>query len=428
MTAAPARKRKTGAIYRRGRVWWIWFLAPNGERVFESSGSANKAAAETRLAQRRRELSDGSWRPAQGKGGALTVNAWLDEWLDRREAAGVRGARDDRARCRDYVRPLWGDRLLADVRRADVRDLIAALTAAGKLAPRSVLHVYRTIGVAFADAVLDEKIAATPCTLKTRKGELPKKRDRDPKWRKLAVYTPAEVAALLSSPAITIDRRALYGLMLLSGMRPNEAAGRRWRDLDDTAQPLGCLTIASQADGAEGDRETKTGDVREVPVHPLLAAILADWRAAFPVYFGREPEPQDPIVPSQASRAGRSFRSATGVYEALIRDLEAAGLRRVPAARHAMRATFMTLLETSGANPRVTARFTHAAGTDVQSGYKRIGAYWPEMCAELAKLAIPMPAHGDSFCDSRPAAPSKRLENGGKMLGDTGLEPVTSTV
>lgn len=52
--------------------------------------------------------------------------------------------------------------------------------------------------------------------------------------------------------------------------------------------------------------------------------------------------------------------------EILIRDLEAAGLRRVPAARHAMRATFMTLLETCGANPRITGRFTHAAGTDVQ--------------------------------------------------------------
>ena len=50
-------------------------------------------------------------------------------------------------------------------------------------------------------------------------------------------------------------------------------------------------------------RRTKTGVVRHVPVHPVLAAMLAEWKlTGWPALMGRRPEPDDLILPTSAAR------------------------------------------------------------------------------------------------------------------------------
>jgi integrase len=149
----------------------------------------------------------------------------------------------------------------------------------------------------FIDAVNEEHIAATPCTLRTKCGELPKKRDADPRWRSRAVYSREEAIALISDPRIRHDRRSYYGLMLLAGLRAGEAHGLRWRDLDDEARPLGRLIVAGQADSKLGHRETKTGAVREIPIHPTLATMLETWRReGRPLIYDRHPRPDELVI------------------------------------------------------------------------------------------------------------------------------------
>jgi integrase len=423
--------RRVGSLRKRGDVWFVRYRV-NGARYEESTGTGDERVAKSFLANLRREIREGAWLPPTERAARrriedarrelaaaiaaapllapLTLRAYLEGWVERRRAAGVRKAHDEaryfRVHVVDHVTnpeevrtagaaPVrLGDMLLGDVKRAHVRDLVRAVsehvsaTTGKPLAARTVLHVYRTLATAYADARDDELVEASPCTLRTRRGELPAKLDQDPHWRSSAVYTREEVETLLSDERIPIDRRVLYGLMLLTGERGSEAAGRRWRDYDPTATPLGRLVVDSQAATPASTRPTKTGEARDVPVHPALAALLAEWRLhGFPMLFGRSPRPDDPIVPSRASLSSSVmlFRSKK-THETLVEDLARVGLRRVPHARHAMRATFLSLLEVDGANLAIARRATHSAPGDVVGGYVRV--QWADVCREVAKLRI----------------------------------------
>ena len=407
-------RRSTGTVRKRGDVWHVRYYV-DGQRFEESAETGDERAARSLLAQRRREIADGSWKAphartaaarveaaresleaaiaAAPEGAPITLSRYLDGWTMRRREAGVRNARAEAQWFAMYVTPTLGARSLASITRLEIKDLVDGLTRTTSkktgrvLAARSVLHVYRTLATAFADAVLDALSAASPCTLKTRKGELPKKRDGSSTWRAQAVYSLAEAEHVLTDPRVPADRRAFCALELLAGLRANEACGRRWRDYDASAEPLGRLTVATQADGADADRDTKTGDVREVPVVPALASILDDWRrVGFPLLFGRHVEPDDPIVPTRHDMTGRSFRNPATTHDRLLEDLKRIEARRVPHAQHSMRATFLSRLEAVGANMAIARRATHAAPSDVVGGYIRTS--WADLCREVGKLDI----------------------------------------
>ncbi len=73
----------------------------------------------------------------------------------------------------------------------------------------------------FEDALADDLIESNPCAIK--RGELPAKIDKDPTWRSGAVFTREEVEQLLSDDRIPEERRTLYALLFLGGMRIGEA-------------------------------------------------------------------------------------------------------------------------------------------------------------------------------------------------------------
>lgn len=371
-------------LYKRGDVWWFSYTY-EGRRYFEA-GDTDKRVAQSKLAERRRNGPEhDSMR--------ITFREYATRWLERRAAAGVKSHDHDVYRVKRFALPRLGDKPLDAVTRTDVRDVVndASATLGARtnepLSPRTVLHVYTAIRTLYADAVAEGLVAASPCTLRTRRGELPMKRDRDPSWRAHAVYTRDETEQLVASEAIPADRRVLYALMLLGGMRFGEAAGRRWRDLDVDARPLGRMLVSTQADGDDphADRETKTRTVREVPVHATLARILDAWRrSGFATMYGRHPEPDDWIVPHRTDvRKHRSERA----LERLKEDLDRLQLRSTGRARHAMRATFISLAITDGARADVLERVTHSGlRGGAFAGYVRLP--WEAVCAEVAKLRI----------------------------------------
>ena len=442
-------RRATGSIRKRGGVWWLRYNA-HGRRVEETSGTGDERAARSMLAQRKRELAEGTWKPAGDRAaaanvarleaelatarsaslGAATVRAYLEQRLAQRSKAGLRSARIEAQYARDFVNPAIGMMLLGAVTRAHVRDLVTELRSkpsakTGKpLAARTVLHVYRFLATAFADAVLEKRVAENPCTLRARRGELPIKGDRDPEFRTSSVYSAADASALIFDERVPADRRTVYALELLAGLRSAEACGARWSDLDASATPLGRLLVARQADGAKGERATKTGDVRAVPVHPLLAQVLERWRVeGFPLLFMRAPRPTDPIVPSRADVSGCSFRVPGTVHNRLVEDLERLEIRRPPWAQHAMRATFLSLLESAGANIAIARRATHRGPSDVVGGYIRIG--WADLCREIGKLTIEQPPPDPKRDNSRgkiSAHLAGALETGSRSMGPAGVE------
>jgi integrase len=314
--------------------------------------------------------------------GQQTVRRNSLKWLAERRARGIRSVDQEESRLRHYLWPRLGSMSLAAVRPRDIRDLIRELRAKGELAPRSILNVYGVIHALFRDAVVEELIATNPCILK--RGELPTKVDKDPEWRALATYTIREVEQLISDPRIPVERRVQNALKAIAGLRHGEVAGLRWRHYDPTMEPLGRLIVATSYDTGR----TKTEVTRRVPVHPTLATLLAAWKLShWARLYGRQPTPDDLIVPTRAM----SPVSPTIAARAFKEDLTALGMRlRAGRERdrggHDLRAWFITTAQEHGAHRDLLRVVTHTAKSDVVSGYTR--ATWAALCAEVAKLRV----------------------------------------
>jgi integrase len=95
--------------------------------------------------------------------------------------------------------------------------------------------------------LLEELVAVDPCVLP--RGALPSPREMSSSAarRKPSVFSRDEIRLLLLTDGqVPADRRMLYALLFLTGMRHGEAVGRRWRDWDKSALPLGGLRVATQ--------------------------------------------------------------------------------------------------------------------------------------------------------------------------------------
>lgn len=302
-----------------------------------------------------------------------TLSDVYDGWLKRRAARGLRNVANERTQLELHVLPSLGKMPLGEIRVRHVRDCIDELRG-GELAPRTVRSIYGTMHKLFADLIVDEVLAATPCVL--TKDQLPPIRDKDPEWRANAVFTRSELELLISAPMIPWDRRVLNAIKLLTGVRFGEAAGLRFRDLDRHAAPLMRLVIARSY-----DKSTKTEIPRLVPVHAVLARILLEWeRDGFRRLFGRDPVADDLIVPSRRTR----IRSRHQHRAKFLDDLERLGLRarRV----HDTRRTFITLARVDGAPRDVLQHITHAPKRGIIDLYTTLP--WPTLCAAVSCLRV----------------------------------------
>jgi len=221
--------------------------------------------------------------------------------------------------------------------------------------------------------------------------------DSEPEWRDGSVFTREEAEVLISHPGIPLDRRMVYALGVLAGLRPGEAAALRWRHYDATTAPLGKLTVVLAYNTRKHRaKTTKTDAVRHVPVHPTLAGMLAEWRlSGWAAMMGRRPESDDLIVPlppdaiaRRRRRTGDGFRGHDySGKKWREHDLPLLGWRyREP---YATKSTFITLVIEDGAKPDVIRdRVTHTkAARDAFSGYDR-GPHWIEACGEVSKLQL----------------------------------------
>jgi len=374
-----------GTVYPRGRKLWIEYKDARGERCYAATdhvvgeeAKARKvlAAVEARVAA---GLAHG-----EAEYGPVTVRRYSESWIGDRRRRGLGSVDSDQGRL-NHALPSLGPLLLTEVRPKHVRDLVRELRAKcgprpDQLAPRTVRHVYGTIHTMFEDAVADELIEFNPC--KVKRGELPKKIDKDPNWRSGAVFTRAEVEAVVSDERIPHDRRVLYALLFLAGLRFGEAAALRWRSYDTTASPLGKLLVASSfSTQKRAEKSVKTEHTREVPVHGTLAKMLAAWKlSGWSAMLGRQPKPDDLLIPSREDRN----RNVNHALKRFHEDLERLDLRK--RRQHDARRSFITLARSDGARKDVLEWVTHGPRGDIVDLYTTLP--WEALCAEVAKLRI----------------------------------------
>jgi len=376
-------------VYTRGKTKWISYAGPDGETVRESTAQGDQRVAERIYRERKREVAAGTWVHPRIRGGSaqVTVADYAERWIERQYERKLRNTKTEERRLRAHVLPLIGKRVLTTVRPKDVIRLVEGLRrreaadGSGLMAPRTVRHCYDVFRQMCRDAVIDEVIVATPCVLPP--GTLPAKQDKVPGWRATALYTREEVEALISDPIVPWDRRVFNALEFFFGVRHGEAAGRRWSHYDPNAEPLGRMIIATQYD----DQPLKAGSPREVPVHPTLAAILAEWKLeGFPMFFGRRPTADDFIVPETSDQHGRKglHRVDNTSYSRMQRDLVALGYRR--RRQHDARRTLISIGRADGCNPDILRACTHGSSREVFDDYTTWP--WEVKCREIARLNL----------------------------------------
>jgi integrase len=370
-----------GYVYPRGRRLWIGYFDANGKLQQQSTGLPLAKEKEARQVLDRVEARIRAGA-AMGEAdlGPVTVRRYAEHWTAQREEQGLSSAHDEGTRIELHALPAIGDLKIEDVRPRHIRDLVRNLRAMGALAPRTVRHVYGALHAMFRDAVVDELIGANPCVLK--RSDLPKLVDADPTWRAGAVFTRSELEQLLSDDRLPHDRRVMYAVLGLAGLRFGEAAALRWRHYDPTLEPLGRLLVAASYNtDQKKEKATKTERPRLVPVHPVLAKVLAEWKlGGWHEMMGRAATADDLIIPS---RRGRNRSHGHGLKR-FHEDLDRIGLRR--RRQHDLRRTFISLARTDGARKDVLERVTHGSRGDIVDLYTELP--WALLCEEVAKLKV----------------------------------------
>jgi len=291
-------------------------------------------------------------------------------------------------------------------------------------AERTVRNAYDVLRRALSRAVFDGLLSADPCAVIP--SELtPGAEDAHPERRRGYRLARADAEQLLSDPGVEDDRAVLYHLLLLTGARLGEAAGLRWCDVSPR-DPLAAVILAEQVDGRTGARRaTKTRSVREVPLHPVLATVLAWWQSTWASWYGREPTALDLIVPARRHRAVPSLGSArrqSSVWRELQRDLEGAGL---PVHRvHDLRHTFASLCADAG-----MAESIAAGGGSAREAY--VAPAWSRQCAEMLRLTVRSGLAERATGERRgerctPPATQSAAPQGAAMVLGEGFEPGAS--
>ncbi len=372
-------------IYRRGNRLWMTLRLGQGRRMQKPTpynvGQERQAAAARRLVQE--QINAG--QDVHSVVGNPTVKSFAKRFLEDRVALGVRSAHDDESRLRTHVFPLFGSMRLDEVETRHIAEMVKAVRN-NNLAPRTVRNIYSVVRALFRDAQIAGLVQANPCIL--THFQLGKVRDAKKGWRAGALFSREELQALISDRRVPQDRRVLYALAGLAALRHGEVAGLRWRQVVTGLNPLGRLVILTSYD--RGD--TKTGVERWMPAHPVLAAMLAEWKMrGWTQQQRRAPGPDDLVVPhpQPTNRGPRvkfgGMRTDHDSYKRLRIDLDTLGFRR--RRFHDLRRTFITLAREDGAEKDILRLCTHGAGDhDVMELYTSFG--WKKLCDQVSCIRV----------------------------------------
>lgn len=370
---------KDGGRWRFKTTPYRWSVEGDAERAL-------KLAAEKEL----RLKEEARFAEASGR---VTVRSFGERWL--RTRTDNSSYPDDVHRLRVYAFPLLGDLMLDEVRPRHLVELVTALgrrpsKQGGTLAPRTVRSAYGTVSFMFQAAVMEELIHSSPCVLRPRRRELPAVRDKDPGWRDTAVFTAEEVGLLVLDGRVPLDRRVFYALMFLGCARFGEASFLRWKHYRPDLESLGCVHIlGSYNSSLKRERETKAQRPRRVPVVPLLARLLAEWKlSGWPATYGRPPGPEDLIAPDADPG---EHRDASNSLKRFKIDLRVLGLRY--RRQHDARRTWLSMVLAAGASETHAKWVAHGPPPTVLADYTTLP--WATLCRVVEGL-VPVRSTAES--------------------------------
>ena len=153
---------------------------------------------------------------------------------------------------------------------------------------------------------------------------------------------PAEIKALVDS--LGIRERTLVLLAVSTGLRQSELFGLKWGDIDLVQYTMN--VTRSIVYGVVGPCKTESSQ-KPVPVHPLLADALSDWRKQCGYT-----KPDDWVFASKRHRGRRPYWGQAILRKYLRPVAQRLGIQKC-IGWHTFRHTYSTLLRSVGTEFKV---------------------------------------------------------------------------
>jgi integrase len=344
--------RQQGSIRRRGRQTYqvTLYLGADekGQRKYHHKtfrGPDAKEEARTYLNKllRDRDMHDFVKPPK------LTLNQFLDKYLETVVRIRVRPVTFNNYEnlCRLYIRPELGLRQLAAITPLEIQALYGRLLER-QLSPRTIRLVHSTLHGAFAQAVKWRMLSNNP----TERVDLPRHKREETR-----PLSPEEARRFLKAAHGT-RFGVLFELLLATGLRPGEALGLKWEDVDLTT---GRIAIQRSLTRAGDLQEPKTARARRsIPLPPSVTASLrqhrrkqAEERLATPNW-----RDLDLVFPAETGSPMQDRHVVRRYFKPLLLAANLPANIRLYDLRH----TCATLLLAAGENPKIVSeRLGHAS-------------------------------------------------------------------
>jgi integrase len=290
--AAPPPK-KPGLAPRK--VWTLMYRAEGSQfRLSLGPYSALPLAEARQMAKDAlREIAHGRNPAAQKKAARLaeTVSDLADLYIDKHARPNKRTWRTDQQVINRDIKPVWGNRKVADIRRRDVIGWVDRLMERGK--PIMANRTFEVARKMFSFAVARDLIEASPFFGVAKPAP---ERQRE---RVLSEGEIRKVWAAINAEPPTLS--AIMKLRLLTAQRGGEVASMRWQDVDFNT---GWWTIPAEMN--------KSNRTHRVPLSPAALSILTALR--------QQPEHAEMVFPGKQGyrvailwRSGDRVRTVSGV-------------------------------------------------------------------------------------------------------------------
>ena len=223
LTLPPKRMMPGQLIQRSKDVWLVRAAlgrdATGTRRYHNHTVHGSRRDAQRYLTKILRELDTGLFvEPTSQR-----LEAFIGQWLENSVRLRVREKTltDYTSLARLHIFPSLGTRKLSQLVAPEIQALYSTLLAEG-LSPRTVRYVHSVLHGALEQAVRWRLLAHNPAKLVS----LPRNERRE-----MRALSAAEAARFLDA-AIHDRWYALWLLLLATGLRPGEALGLRWSDLE----------------------------------------------------------------------------------------------------------------------------------------------------------------------------------------------------
>jgi integrase len=274
---ASIRKRTWKSGSEEKTAWIADYFDQGGQRHIKTF--KQKKEADAWLVAARREVQQGTHTPASNR---TTVAEAGELWIAEAEADGLERStvRQYRQHLDYHIKPLIGAVRLAELSTATVKDFRNQLIQEQR-SRAMTKKVVASLGAILATAMESGKVAQNVVRVQTPRRRRERGLDQRHKRRLevgIDIPTKDEIRAMLAHSQGWF--RPLIVTATFTGLRASELRGLRWSDVD---LDRGELTVRQRADrwGMIGSPKSDAGK-RSVPLAPIVANALKEWRLACP--------------------------------------------------------------------------------------------------------------------------------------------------